>query len=421
MVRGGDVETSDIQDLFWAQGTERASKFRIAVEMIVGRSVLDDFGRPAEATSTLLRYEVVIGYEKAIHRGMLERLVLLSETLNYITEGEASTHLKFPHSSMKFRSMAVRNLRKSQAGFISTRNAQDGKTEIVVHQDGGSRGQGQTAPAATAPRTIVATSNTSATPTILAARREMQQWRFLALEPSAMRKPDRFQADPHISEDGGHVPATLNRLVAESEQRGDLQEDVYAIIASRVAQLVPITSISVNVDEVRKLLTLVVIERSGVQLPAASLSDGTLRFLTLAAIVSDPAATGLICIEEPENGIHPAKMAQMVHLLQDLALDASESPGRDNPFRQVIVATHSPVFVQLQNRDDLLFAVEARVKGSGAPIRTLRCRPLDGTWRAKDDKTSVGLATILDYLSAPPNAQLELPILELPESTGSVR
>jgi len=121
--------------------------------------------------------------------------------------------------------------------------------------------------AATAPRTIVATSNTSATPTILAARREMQQWRFLALEPSAMRKPDRFQADPHISEDGGHVPATLNRLVAESEQRGDLQEDVYAIIASRVAQLVPITSISVNVDEVRKLLTLVVIERSGVDLP----------------------------------------------------------------------------------------------------------------------------------------------------------
>jgi predicted ATPase len=421
MVRGGDIETSDIQDLFWAQGTERASKFRIMVEMIVGRDVLDDFGRPAEATSTFLRYEVVIGYEKAAHRGMLERLVLLSESLDYITEGESSTHLKFPHSPKQFRSAAVRNSRKSQAGYISTREAQDGKTEIVVHQDGGSRGQGQTAPAATAPRTIVATSNTSATPTILAARREMQQWRFLALEPSAMRKPDRFQADPHIREDGGHVPATLNRLVAESEQHGASQEDVFATIASRVARLVPITNVSVSVDEVRKLLTLVVRESSGVRLPAASLSDGTLRFLTLAIIASDPTATGLLCIEEPENGIHPGKIAQMVELLQDLALDAFEMPGRDNPFRQVIVATHSPAFVQLQVQKDLLFAIEARVKGTGEPIRTLRCRPLQGTWRAKHEEQSVGIATIIDYLEPPQNAQLVLPQLDLPTATGSAR
>src|SRR5206468_65884 len=98
--------------------------------------------------------------------------------------------------------------------------------------------------------------------------------------PSSMRKPDGFQADTLISEDGGHVPATLNRLVAEAELRGESQEDVYATIASRVARLVPIASVDVNVDEVRKLLTLVVKERSGVRLPAASLSDGTLRFLT---------------------------------------------------------------------------------------------------------------------------------------------
>lgn len=415
MIRGSDIETSDIQDLFWTQGTEHASKFRIAAEMIVGRHARDDFGRPAEARSTFLRYEVSIGYEESTHRGMLGRLVLLEEKLDYITEGQSANRLGFPHSSKYFRSQAIRNERRSTDGYISVRKTLEGQTEIVVHQDGGSRGPGQTAPAATAPRTIVATSNTSATPTILAARREMQSWRFLALEPSAMRKPDRFQADAQISESGAHIPATLNRLIAEAEGRGEAPEDIYASIASRVQRLVPITNINVNVDDVRKLLTLVVKERSGVQLPAASLSDGTLRFLTLAIILSDPSATGLICIEEPENGIHPAKISQMVKLLQDLALDPNQSPGEDNPFRQVIVATHSPAFVQLQQREDLLFALDTRIKGTGQPIRTLRCRPLEGTWRTKHGVDSVGMATIMDYLSEPPEAhlkQLSLPILE---------
>jgi predicted ATPase len=412
LVRGSDIETSDIRDLFWTQGSDRVDSFRIAAEMIVEPQVRDDFGRPAKATSTYLRYEVKIGYEEPTHRGMLGRLVLLSESLDYITEGEAVTRLRFPNSAARFRRTVVRNERRSQAGYISVRNAEDGVTEIIVHSDGGSRGPGQTAPAFAAPRTIVATSNTSVTPTILAARREMQRWRFLALEPSAMRKPDRFQTDPFITASGGHVPATLNRLVAQAEQEGDNALNVYAEIAARVAELVPVANLEVDVDEIRQLLTLVVSEQSGVRLPAASLSDGTLRFLTLAVLVSDPSAQGLICIEEPENGIHPGKMGEMVDLLRDLAVDPAESPGQDNPFRQVIIATHSPVFVQLQHPEDLLFAVEARVRGSnGQPVKTLRCRPLEDTWRSKSGEPTVGLATILAYLSSPPGAQLELPEL----------
>jgi predicted ATPase len=390
-------------------GNERAAAFKIAAEMIVDPRVYDDFGRPAEATSTFLRYEIEIGHEPPAHRGMLGRLVLLAESLSYITEGDAATRLKFPSNAAHFRRKVVSNKRRTQAGYISVRRAEDGQTEILVHQDGGSRGPAQTAPAITAPRTIVATSNTSVTPTILAARREMQGWRFLALEPSAMRKPDRFQSQAPISESGGHIPAALNRLVAEAED----PTDVYARIATRVAKLVPITDLEVDIDEVRQLLTLMVNEQGGSKLPAASLSDGTLRFLTLSTLAADPLSERLICIEEPENGIHPAKMADMVELLRDLAVDPDLTPGPDNPFRQVIVATHSPVFVQLQRPDDLLFAVEARVKGpNNTPVRTMRCRPLHETWRAKHGEPAVGLGTILSYLSAPPGAQLELPGLK---------
>ena len=217
-------------------------------------------------------------------------MVLLSETLNYITEGEAVNRLKFPHNANNFRQAAVTNKRRTRSGFISTKTADDGQTEIVVHQDGGSRGPGQTAPAQSAPRTIIGTSNTSATPTILAARREMQGWRFLALEPSAMRKPDRFQADPLITANGGHLPAALYRLVTDAERRKDDPASIYAAISNRLSELVPVAGLKVDVDEIRQLLTLSVEERSGLRLPAASLSDGTLRFLTLAILVSDPHA-----------------------------------------------------------------------------------------------------------------------------------
>ncbi|MCB0107870.1 MAG: ATP-binding protein [Caldilineaceae bacterium] len=408
-VRGSGIDASDIRGLFHSSEHGYADRFRIAAEMIVEPHVRDDFGRPAEATSTFLRYEVEIGYESPTFRGILGRLVLLSETLNYITEGDANNKLKFPHSAQNFRKAVVVNKRRSASGYISVQTAADGQTEIVVHQDGGSRGPGQIAPAATAPRTIVGTSNTSVTPTILAARREMQKWQFLALEPSAMRKPDHFQAESYLSANGAHLPATLYRLVTSEANGEEESAGIYATIANRLSELVPIDEVNVEVDEVRQLLTLEVTERTGVRLPASSLSDGTLRFLTLAVLVADPEAQGVICIEEPENGIHPAKMNEMVKLLQDLAVDPSEVPGPENPFRQVVVATHSPAFVQLQDRQDLLFALETRMKGKhGQSIQTLRCQPLEKTWRAEAGQSSVGLGTILAYLSAPPGAQLEL-------------
>lgn len=411
MVREGEGESSDIRDLFWSSEAGQCDRIEIAAEMIVERGVQDDFGRPAEATSTFLRYEISVGYEPPAptHRGSLGRLVLLSEDLKYVTQGDAAAKLRFPHSAGSFRKGAIINERRTPAGYISSRKADDGQTEILVHQDGGSRGPGQVAPTATAPRTIVATSNTSATPTILAARREMQRWQFLALEPTAMRKPDRFQTNPFVTANGGHLPATLHRLASNGSAEEDDGERIYAAVAGRLADLVPVESVHVDVDETRQLLTLQVCERSGVRLPAASLSDGTLRFLTLAVLVTDPQAQGLICIEEPENGIHPAKMAQMVRLLRDLAVDPMQSPGVDNPFRQVIVATHSPAFVQLQEHDDLLFALEARLRGPGGkPVRALRCLPLPGTWRAEAGQDTVGKATIVDYLSSPPDGQLHL-------------
>jgi len=57
-----------------------------------------------------------------------------------------------------------------------------------------------------------------------------------------------------------------------------------------------------------------------------------------------------------------------------------------------------------------MISIETKVKGpDGYPVKTLRCRPLENTWRAKDGELPVGMMTIITYLSSPPGAQLELP------------
>ena len=50
----------DLADVFFATKDKRQDRFQLAVEMIVPKDVSDDFGRPAESTSTFLRYEVGI-------------------------------------------------------------------------------------------------------------------------------------------------------------------------------------------------------------------------------------------------------------------------------------------------------------------------------------------------------------------------
>jgi predicted ATPase len=163
----------------------------------------------------------------------------------------------------------------------------------------------------------------------------------------------------------------------------------------------------VDRDDARELLTLVA-EEAGVELSARSLSDGTLRFLALCVLDADAEATGLICMEEPENGIHPARLPAMADLVRSIAVDAEQEPGPQNPLRQVIVNTHSPGFVRLQPDDDLLIADRARVRNeSGRPSRVLSLSACSGSWRDRAGTASAPRAVIQNLLSDGPG-QLSL-------------
>lgn len=68
--------------------------------------------------------------------------------------------------------------------------------------------------------------------------------------------------------------------------------------------------------------------------PATRLSDGTLRYICLLAILCDPKPPPLVCIEEPELGLHPDILPKLADLMQKTAERT-----------QLIVTTHSDVLV----------------------------------------------------------------------------
>ncbi|GAB4211684.1 MAG: AAA family ATPase [Roseiflexaceae bacterium] len=69
-------------------------------------------------------------------------------------------------------------------------------------------------------------------------------------------------------------------------------------------------------------------------IPATRLSDGMLRYLCLLAVLLHPSPPPLVCIEEPELGMHP----DMLSTIAELLIEASER-------MQLIVTTHSDTLV----------------------------------------------------------------------------
>jgi predicted ATPase len=94
-------------------------------------------------------------------------------------------------------------------------------------------------------------------------------------------------------------------------------------------------------------------------IPATRLSDGTLRFIALLAILLAPDPPPLVCIEEPELGLHP----DVMELLAELFVEASQR-------MQLIVTTHSDALVSaLTDQPDAIVACE-RI-GAGTVLRRL--------------------------------------------------
>ncbi|RMH21909.1 MAG: ATPase [Acidobacteria bacterium] len=398
-IRGGEESP---RGLFAAHGENEMS---LVAEMLIPAIGEDDFGQRAEASATFVRYELRLRLMQDSDHRLRERIQLDREDLSYIKKGEAKERLAFPcgkewMSSVILKSPRTRPFISTDAGIVhlhADRMQRSGKAKR-----GGGKPYGFKA--STLPRTVLSSANNAEeTRTAVLARNEMRTWRLLQLEPSAMRQPDDFQSSDTLTSTGGHIPATLFRIATLN---GDPAREgrVYAGVANRLAELVEgVRGVRVVRDETRKALILMMKDRSGLELPASSLSDGTLRFLALAVLQQDPRETGLICMEEPENGIHPQRIDAILQLLEDIAVDTEGDSDEENPLRQVILNTHSPLVAGRVAEGDLLIAKTRSKRIGNAPVPELALYAIGGTWRAESGAPRITKGEIVSYLQGVPS------------------
>ena len=150
-----------------------------------------------------------------------------------------------------------------------------------------------------------------------------RQWSFGRQTPvRSPQKPDL--SNDFLVEDLRNLGLVLNRLMRDHGVRQRLLKalgDLYEGISD------------FHVDIERNTVQVFLHEEK-VEVPATRLSDGTLRHLCLLVILCHPDPPPIVCIEEPELGLHP----DILPGLADLLRDASERC-------QLIVTTHSDVLV----------------------------------------------------------------------------
>ena len=100
--------------------------------------------------------------------------------------------------------------------------------------------------------------------------------------------------------------------------------------------------------------------------PATRLSDGTLRFLALMAILCHPEPPPLVCIEEPELGLHP----DIIPVIAELLESASQRT-------QLVITTHSAKLINALSNAPESVVISTLDPGEGTQLRRLSSEELD--------------------------------------------
>ncbi len=166
-----------------------------------------------------------------------------------------------------------------------------------------------------------------------------REWQFG--RNTAFRVPQRADMrNDRLEEDLSNLGLFLNRLRRDPKAKRDIiyhLRDIYEGVDD--------FDVSVEGGTVQVFLT-----EGEFTVPATRLSDGTLRYLCLLAILCDPKPPPLICIEEPELGLHP----DILPKIADLLVEAS---GRT----QLVVTTHSDILVDaMTERPEAVLVCEKR-------------------------------------------------------------
>jgi predicted ATPase len=317
-------------------------EIRIAVELVLPPKVTDDFSE-RQIEHRRVRYEVHLRW---VAGDGLGRLVVSHERATPILRSQDNWRPwgEPPHPALLDELSAGK---RRLSPFLSTTEEQGdgapGKVTFQLHQDGHA---GRKRPASPPGATVLSTVTTAAEfTTLFAIRNSLASLRFLQLDPARMRSPSPDFASDTLDPSGSNLATVLHRIRVETRDDAS-PEGVLPDIAAELSMIVSgVRRVHLTADERSRTWQLDLDQGHGASYSARVISDGTLRLLALFAMLYDPRFTGVLCMEEPENGVHPARLAKLLERIHAHVADPTTDRDRGEPLRQVLFNSHSPVVV----------------------------------------------------------------------------
>ncbi|MGE0432381.1 MAG: AAA family ATPase [Planctomycetota bacterium] len=193
------------------------------------------------------------------------------------------------------------------------------------------------------PPTIMKWAANTATPSVI-PKPQGQTFGILSgirlhhLDARVLVRPSKLARRPALGAYGENLPAILDYLRGEFPERFDgLQDELTRWLPEYDRILLPSTDSSEKGFALRTT--------GGHTIDATYLSEGTVLALALLTIVWLPEPPSVLCLEEPDRGIHPRLLKDVQQALYRLT--HPEAFGETRPPVQVIATTHCPYLLDL--------------------------------------------------------------------------
>ena len=175
---------------------------------------------------------------------------------------------------------------------------------------------------------------------VLLFREFVQSWAFFDFDAAVGREPSRDADSPLLGRKGENLATVLRAM--ETHGNGAEFRAVIDSLRGVVPGFEKLTTVPLPFEAKRGFQIRE--EKLKSPLNPISASDGTIRLLLLLVAAGWSAKQArLVCIEEPENGLHPFLAKQLVEILR-----------RASTERQFLVTTHNPFFLDHLQPEELL-------------------------------------------------------------------
>ena len=359
------------EELFRRTSTGRSDRMAFAVEVLLEPHGMDAFGKTFDLRTQRIRYELEIAVRTGADR-RLEGIYVYRERCLPIRRQEE-------RSSIAWNTGSVRYGQQSKP-FIATRSGSGMESDVIeIRQDGpGKRGRPLALSAKEASRTGLSTVTTAEFPHLYALRTLLSSVQFLQIDPQASRRATDRLAPRRLLPDASNLATVLARLMEETrtEKRTDgLLSDVAADLSSLIPS---VSGLVVRDDPGDSEYSFALRLADSLSFSSRVISDGTLRLLALVTILNDPRHGGVLCWEEPENGVHEARIPALMELLRTAA-GYIDSPGSQACF-QILVNTHSPVVMSALKDHEVVASDVISTLTPETQSRTSRTRMRSGVF-----------------------------------------